>query len=139
MRLALFGGVARPTTVTKFLREKKDSSREHEHAPIKAENILDKRIKHTFNRGDPRTCGRMPLFELDRGFNPGVKSLSRRVRCAPARGLRVHVLRSLDKLAVCAFASRPPPSVILSSSAVERSAVNRLVVGSNPTSGASCK
>ena len=45
----------------------------------------------------------------------------------------------LDKLAVCAFASRPSPSVILSSSAVERSAVNRLVVGSNPTSGAICK
>src|SRR5262245_38779143 len=45
-------------------------------------------------------------------------------------------LRSLDKVAVCAFASRPHPSLILSSSAVERSAVNRLVVGSNPTSGA---
>ena len=44
--------------------------------------------------------------------------------------------RLLDKVAVCAFASRPPPSGILSSSAVERSAVNRLVVGSNPTSGA---
>jgi hypothetical protein len=51
------------------------------------------------------------------------------------RGLR-NKLRLLDKIAVCAFASRPPPSVILSSSAVERSAVNRLVVGSNPTSGA---
>jgi hypothetical protein len=36
----------------------------------------------------------------------------------------------------CGFSKRPNLAQILSSSAVERSAVNRLVVGSNPTSGA---
>ena len=43
--------------------------------------------------------------------------------------------RYLDIRAVYAFPIQPL-SIFLSSSAVERSAVNRLVVGSNPTSGA---
>ena len=43
---------------------------------------------------------------------------------------------SLDRRCACGFSTQPITPRILSSSAVERSAVNRLVVGSNPTSGA---
>jgi hypothetical protein len=57
--------------------------------------------------------------------------------CASVWKRRSIQRRYLDITAVYGFPIQPIAPRLLSSSAVERSAVNRLVVGSNPTSGAS--
>src|SRR5258705_12588806 len=65
----------------------------------------------------------------------GKEKTTKLLRLEPRSGWKI-LLRYLDRRSACGFSKRPNLAQILSSSAVERSAVNRLVVGSNPTSGA---